>query len=125
MFKTLRIKLFGKEPVAEVDSKTLERIICRDFGTRADEVKQKLQKLICDTSEGRNRISAAIIKLAENDIDAIDNFIEISNNDFRDVLARAEYPRCFELGFGGVEEDKKKQIYLADWTEYSNWLNKK
>ena len=124
MFETLRIILFGTQPFAKVDNKTLEKIIYRDFGNRANEVKQKLRGILSDTATRKNRISAAIIKLADKDINAIDNYIEISNNDCRDVLARAEYPRCFEVGFDEMGKSKMKQIYLADWKEYSIWLNK-
>lgn len=124
MFERLGIILFGTQPFAKIDSKTLERIIHRDFGNRAGEVKQKLQGITDSATESKNRISAAIIKLADKNIDAIDNFIEISNNDCRDVLARAEYPRCFDLGFDEIEKSKVKQVYLADWKDYSSWLNK-
>jgi hypothetical protein len=124
MFEKLRIILFGTQPFAKVNSKTLERIIHREFGNRASVVKQKLQRITSDTPNSKNRISAAIIKLTGNDINAIDNFIEISNNDCRDVLARAEYPRCFDYGFDEMEKSKMKQIYLAGWKDYSNWLNK-
>ena len=44
MFETLRIKVFGTQPAATVTDKILERIIQRDFGNRANEVKQKLKQ---------------------------------------------------------------------------------
>ena|SRR5215204_3594175 len=124
MFETLQIRLFGTQPFAKVDSKTLERIVHREFGNVASEVKEKLQRVKSDTPSGKNRISTAIIRLADKDINAIDNLIEISNNDCRDVLSKAEYPRCSELDFDIMEKSTMKQIYLADWKEYSNWLNK-
>ncbi len=124
MFETLRIILFGTQPFAKVDSKTLERIIQREFGNRASEVKQKLLQITSNIPDSKNRISAAIIKLADKNINAIDNFVEVSNNDYRDVLAKAEYPRCFTLGFGEMGKSKMKQIFLADWRDYLNWLNK-
>jgi len=124
MFEALQIMLLGIQPVAKIDGKTLERIIHREFGNYVSEVKQKLKGVVSATQNGKNRISAAIIKLADKDINAIDNFIEISNNDFRDVLLRAEYPGCFDLEFDELEKAEMKQIYLADWKDYSNWLNK-
>ena len=126
MFETLRIKLFGRQPTAKVDAITLERIVHREFGNYAAEVKQKLKGVTSGTQKTNNRISASIIKLAEKDINSIDNFIEISNNDFRDVLLKAEYPRCVSLDFGEIKNrNKLKQIYIADWKDHSNWLNKK
>jgi hypothetical protein len=137
MFKKLRNILFGiqpiakvdnkstsTQPIAEIDSKTLERIIHREFGDRASEVVAKLQSVKSKSPEGKNRISAAIIKLADKDISAIDTFIEVSNNDFRDILMRAEYPSCLELDWARIEDNEKRHVYLADWKHYSNWLNK-
>ena len=124
MFETLRIILFGRQPFANIDDKTLERIIFREFDNRASEVKQKLKRVVISKPKNKCRVSAAIIKLADKDINAIDKFIEVSNNDFRDVLARAEYPRCFDLGFGKLAKNRMRQIYSADWKDYSNWLKK-
>ena len=92
MFETLRIKVFGTQPAATVTDKILEQIIQRDFGNCANEVKQKLKQITSDTHEGKNRISAAIIKLSNKDINVIDHYIDMTKNDFRDVISRAEYP---------------------------------
>ena len=128
MFETLRIRLWGSVPCAKINNKTLERIINREFGNGATEVKQKLQKITNNGRENKNRISAAIVKLANKDIAAIDNFVEISNSDYRDVLSPAEYPRFNELGFVGIKgmaKNKKKEIIISDWKHYSKWLNRK
>lgn len=125
MFEKLRIILFGTQPFAKVDNKSLERIILREFGSQANEAKEKLLRVKYNTPNSKYRISSAIIKLADRDINALDSLIEISNNDYRDVLARAEYPRCFNLGLDAIKRSKIKQIYLADWKDYSNWVNKK
>ncbi len=123
MFETLRIKVFGAQPAATVTDKILERIIERDFGNCANEVKQKLKQITCDTHEGKNRISAAIIKLANKDINVIDHYINMTKNDFRDVISKAEYPGCFELNLSKAGKLNMKQVYLDDWKEYSKWLN--
>lgn len=123
MFDTLQILLFGRQPIAKVYNKTLERIINREFGNCANDVKRKLQE-ISGTPKGKNRISAAILKLANKDINAIDSLIKISNRDFRDVVMRAEYPRCLNLDFDEIKGKEIKQIYFLDWKEYSEWLNK-
>jgi hypothetical protein len=126
MFERTGIALFGRQPFAKVNNQTLKRIIRREFGSRASEVKQKLKIETGETQKVNNRIAAAIIKLADKDVNAIDDFTNINNNDFRDILMKAEYPRCVDLGFGEIKNGTKmKQIYLADWNDYSNWLNKK
>jgi len=37
---------------------------------------------------------------------------------------QAEYPRIFKDNFDDIDKAEEKEIYLADWTDYSNWLNK-
>lgn len=123
MFEKIRIILFGEQPTIKVTDKMLERIIQRDFGTQIDLVKLKLEKVSGDTRNGKNRISAAILKLANKDINLIDKYIETSINDFRDVISLAEYPRCDKFGFDVFKDQNKKRIFLDDWNEYSDWLN--
>ena len=124
MFETLQIKVFGTQPAATVTDKILERIIQRDFGDCDNEVKQKLRQITSDTRAGKNRISAAIIKLSNKDINVIDHYIDMTKNDFRDVISKAEYPRCFKLDLGQAEKLNMKQVYLDDWKEYSKWLHR-
>lgn len=123
MFEKIRIILFGEQPTIKVTDKMLERIIQRDFGTQIDLVKLKLEKVSGDTRNGKNRVSAAILKLANKDINLIDKYIETSINDFRDVISLAEYPRCDKFGFDVFKDQNKKRIFLDDWNEYSDWLN--
>ena len=126
MFETLQIRLLGNQPCAKISSQTLERIILREFGSHANEVKQKLQRGLNNSEESKCRISAAIIKLANKDISGIDGLIDISNYDYRDIISRAEYPKACELDFSDFEELSKRQfnqICLSDWKQYSNWVN--
>ncbi len=123
MLEELKIKIWGIQPVAKVTDKQLIRLITREFAQYIDEVKNKLGKVESDTVNGKNRISAAIIKLSNKDPKSIDHYIEIANNDCRDVLSQAEYPRCSKLGFDDFDNNEMKSIYLDDWREYSKWLN--
>jgi len=123
MFEALRIKIFGTQPAARVTDQILDRLIHRDFGDQADKVKLKLGKIASDTGKGKNRICAAIIKLSKKDPEAIDNYIEMCKNDFRDVISQAEYPGSTKAGFNQREKLNMKRIYLADWIEYSKWIN--
>lgn len=126
MFNKLRIILFGTQPAAKVNQKTLERIIKRDFDGKEIEVKRKLLKIESETPNEKNRITAAILKLANQNINKIDELIKISNNDYRDVLMRAEYPKCADAEDSIFDNSKMmKGIYLEDWKNYSDWLSKK
>ena len=124
MLETLRIKLFGIQPVARISDARLERLIQREFGNQADLVSRQLKQVVSETNAGKNRISAAIIKLSDKNIKAIDHLLEQSKNDYRDLISQAEYPTCSELDFTDMDKQNMKIIYLDDWTEYLKWLNR-
>jgi len=123
MLEELKIKIWGTQPVAHVTDTNLSRLLEREFPQHIDKVKTKLDKVYSDNPSGKNRISAAIIKLSNKDLKSLDHFIDIANGDIRDVLSQAEYPRSSQLGFGDFDNNKMKSIYLDDWREYSKWLN--
>ena len=124
MFDLLKIKLFGHQPVAKISDQLLDTLIDRDFKSNAAIVKTKLNSIDSDSQAGKNRIAASILKLADKNFDALDKLIEKANNDSRDILMCSEYPRCAKLGFDDLDDKQMKQIYINDFTQYSNWLNK-
>jgi hypothetical protein len=124
MFDILKIKIFGHQPVAKISDKLLDRIIYREFKYNSDFVRAKIKKVNSDSHKGESRISVAILKLADQDLIALDGLIEKANYDFRDVITLAEYPRCAKIGFGDFDKNAMKQIYIDDFIDYSNWLNK-
>jgi hypothetical protein len=123
MFEKLKIKIFGIQPAAKLTTNQLEKLIAREFPKHIDEVTLKFYKVKGDNPNGINRISAAIVKLANKDLSSLDRFIEMASVDYRDILSQAEYPRCLKLGFDEFDKKKMKGIYLEDWREYSKWLN--
>jgi len=124
MFETLLITILGHEPVAKISDKTLERLLRREFGDHASEAKEKFLHVKSNSPGGKNRISAAILKLSNGDLDKINYYIDLCNQDFRDVVAPAEYPRYSTVAFNETPRWKKRQYYFADWKDYSNWLRK-
>ena len=124
MFDLLKIKLFGHQPTAKISDQLLDTLIIRDFKNDADIVKAKLKNVNSDNKAGKNRIAADILKLADKDVNALDGLISKANNDSRDIMMLAEYPRCAKLVFGKLDEKSMKQIYIDDFIEYSNWINK-
>lgn len=127
MFERLRIKLFGYQPAAKISDKMLDKIIVRDYNNDIDKVKNKLDSIKSDNIYGKNRFSAAILKLSNGDINQIDNYIRICNNDYRDVVSKAEYPRISKfdfIDFDKIDSRQLKDYYLKDWTDYINWINK-
>ena len=124
ILKKKNINKMEEQPILKISNRILEEIIERDFGINSKEVKSKLNQIKSDTESGKNRISAAILKLSNGNMNCIDNFIEQANNDFRDVISQAEYPRCSEFEFENLKKPEIGEIYLEDWKEYTEWLNK-
>lgn len=127
MFEKLKIKYLGNQPIAEISKETLEKLIRREFPESYQIVKQKLCLIKSDSLIGQNRLSAAVLKVSNGDLNKIDSYIKKCNSDYRDVISQAEYPRISEIGFIGIEEKEPselKEYYLKDWTEYTNWIKK-
>jgi len=122
MFDLLKIKLFGHQPVAKISDQLLDTLIERDYKSNAAIVKTKLNTIHSDNQAGKNRIAAGVLKLANKDFDALDELIKKANEDGRDILLWAEYPRCAKIGFDELDKKQMKQIYLDDFIEFSNWL---
>jgi hypothetical protein len=122
MFEKLKIKYFGRQPAAKISDKTLERIILREFGDKSDEVERKLTLIVSDSSKGKNRLSAAVLKLANKELAKIDLLVELCNIDFRDIVSQAEYPAFFRFGFEELDPRESRRLYLKDWIEYSDWI---
>ncbi|UXE67274.1 MAG: hypothetical protein KA713_01320 [Chryseotalea sp. WA131a] len=124
MFEKLKIKMFGDQPTPNITDKILDRIIEKDYSNDFHEIKKKLELIESDSKKGKNRFAAAVLKLADRDLTKIDSLIEVCNNDFRDVIMQAEYPRTYKDDFDDMDEVEEKNAYLDDWTDYLKWLNK-
>jgi hypothetical protein len=115
----------GEQPIAKISDGDLDFLISREFPNEKKVVKTKFKKIISGSQNGKNRISASILKLAEKDIDKIDLLVIKANDDFRDIVSEAEYPRASSYGFGERDDDENIDDYLKDWEEYSTWKEKK
>ena len=124
MLDILKIKILGHQPIAKISDQLLDTLIERDYNTNANIVRTNLKKINSDSKAGQNRIAAGVLKLADKNFDTLNELIEKANTDGRDILMWAEYPRCAKIGFDELEQSQIKQIYIDDFNEYSNWLNK-
>lgn len=67
-----------------------------------------------------DRVHLAILKLCdENDAPDLERMVDIAKQDFRDVLAWAEYPHQSKKLFSGDDKLKAK-----DEAQYQAWLDK-
>ena len=117
----------GEQPVPTISDEELDFLISREFPVDKEIVRTKLGKIEIDSSNGKNRISTSILKLANKKIGKIDLLIKRANEDFRDIISEAEYPRAHKSGFELFDKEEKfiKEVLLADWEEYSTWAEKK
>ncbi|XLS30540.1 hypothetical protein ACJD0Z_06870 [Flavobacteriaceae bacterium M23B6Z8] len=113
-----------EQPVAKISDMELEKLVDREFPENSDLVKRKLTEIKSDSRSGQNRIGAAVLKLANSDLNRIDYLIKTANKDFRDIISQAEYPRASKYGFDERSENELKTDYLDDWTEYAEWKSR-
>ena len=113
------------QQVAKISTDHLAKLILREFPKDVELVTSKLEQVKSDSEAGQRRISAAILKLANRELNELDSLIDKANFDFRDIIAAVEYPRNSQRMFD--ERTTKEQLeteYQNDWDDYSTWLNK-
>ncbi len=128
----LAVRPYGSEMpdfVPTIDDETLERLVNREFTSdTADRVHSLLETYGAKPHHiERNRVRAAILKLANGDLRAIQQQVSVAVTDFRDVVGAAEYPRQMEIGFVGmsrVSEEHLQDLKNQDWKDYCDWLRK-
>ncbi len=71
-----------------------------------------------------DRVRVAILKLAGDSLEEVQHFLDVANQDFRDVLASAEYPEQMShppLNPGNRDEHAK--WIAADLAQYKLWVD--
>jgi hypothetical protein len=106
----------------------VRRIICRDFSS--EETEYILRKLELYGAEPwhveKERVHLAILRLANGDSSEVERNVAIAIADYRDVLAEAEYPEQYKLGFVGMDSVPPSQVVeieQRDRKQYQDWLN--
>jgi hypothetical protein len=69
------------------------------------------------------RVRLAILKLSEADVQSIKQTTRMAKQDYRDVLAWAEYPRQVKTRLKPGDANRQK-LTKADREEYERWLEK-
>lgn len=103
------------------------RIIRRDF---APEVHDDVRELLNQYSgpDSAQRVQLAILKLSNGNLDAVRKHLAIAQSDFRDVIAPAEYPDFWKIGFVGVDRltaNEVKALKQRDRRQYQKWLTRR
>lgn len=71
----------------------------------------------------RERVQLAILKLSDGDMEKLRERIKVAKEDFRDVLAYAEYPLQMKSVTRKVGAREAKEIREKDRKQYLDWLN--
>jgi len=115
------------QPTPKVSSADVERIVRRDFGSdsrRALDILSEYGKE--DWHRETERVRLAALKLAAGDLRRLRSEIETASQDYRDVLASAEYPAYsrYVHPSAGLPETDRQIIIDADWRQYCEWLER-
>jgi GNAT superfamily N-acetyltransferase len=108
-----------------VTGKDVARIAAREFPADSASVLAILGEYgVEEWHREVDRVRVAALKLAAGDLDRLRSAIETAKQDYRDVLAHAEYPQYLRSVDPSetVAPDDKKRIRDADWKQYSEWL---
>lgn len=73
----------------------------------------------------RERVQIAILKLSEGDMKELEEGVKAAKQDYRDVLAWAEFPLEMKAEAGTLDAQKTKEIREKDRKQYLEWLKKK
>lgn len=105
---------------ALLDSK-LEVMFPDDFTRRR--VRKILQGYGSELHEREpDRVRLAILKLAGAELQSVEKYTGYAREDYRDILAWAEYPRQTRE-WVMPEADEKQKMIEADLAEYQEWLH--
>ena len=112
-----------EQPIPKVTEEDVNRVIMRDFGeARLPEVLAVLAK--CSFND-TPRVRLAILKLANGNLETLAEQTTIASQDFRDVVAWAEYPRWSkEIGFEDVDQGVAAEVISDDWKQYCEWFGR-
>lgn len=116
------------QPVPQVTAEDIARVVRRDFPPdQVDAVFAMLAEYGTQPWHREpERVQIAALKLADGDLDKLRNAIDRAKQDYREVLAPAEYPKYTKVGFRAVRlrSQQRQQIYRDDWQQYERWLRK-
>ncbi len=69
-----------------------------------------------------DRVRLAILKLAGTELRSVETYTGYAREDYRTILAWAEYPRQAQQ-WVMPDADEKQKLIEADLNEYENWLH--
>jgi len=104
----------------------IERKLNTLFPLASDRLSATAMLLQYGNSASENepeRVRLAILKLAGSDLLELKRMVEGAKEDYRDIIAWAEYPRQIRMQIGNrkLNDIEKMKIEKEDLSEYDSW----
>lgn len=117
------------QPLPQVTGDDVMMVVRRDFAEEQfGVVMSVLSEYGAERWErGKARVQLAALKLANGDLEALKKHITLAKQDYRDMLAAAEYPEYSTNGMFRVRElpaKEQQRIVDSDRKQYETWLRK-
>lgn len=92
-----------------------------------DFTRRRVRRILQDYGNGvhehePDRVRLAILKLAGAELQSVEKYTGYAREDYRDILAWAEYPRQSRQ-WAMPESEEKRKMLEADRAEYEEWLH--
>lgn len=117
----------SSQPIPKISNVDVERIARREFGAESAHALEILSEYGADDwHKAPERVRVAALKLARGDIEALRGAIDTAKQDYRDVIAWAEYPKYMRdvSPSAEISAGDRKEVTDADWKQYVEWLNR-
>ena len=111
------------QPTPTYTEADLERVLARDYPPdRRAHVKAVLARYGTESWQSEAlRVQMACLKCARGDARQLEYYVGLACEDYRDVLAYAEYPRYLKAR----SNEEKAAAIRSDWAQLQEWLARK
>jgi hypothetical protein len=111
------------QPAAAYTEADLDRVIARDFPPgEIRAVKALLARYGHESWHGETlRVQMACLKCANGNLQVLEREVKTAGEDYRDVLAAAEYPSYMRA----YTDAAKQKAIESDWKQLQTWLHRK
>jgi hypothetical protein len=115
------------QSVPQVTFEDVRMVVRRDFAEKQFDVVMTVvnEYGIEKWEREKPRVQLVALKLSNGDLEALNKHINLAKQDYRDVLAAAEYPEYSTTGMFHVRElpaQAQRRIIDSDWKQCETWL---
>jgi hypothetical protein len=123
-----RLSRAVSQPLPQMTADDVMMVVRRDFAEEKFGIvmavlnEYGVEKWECE----KPRVQLAALKLSNGDMETLKRHITQAKQDYRDVVAAAEYPEYSTTGMFHVRElpaQEEEQIIDSDWKQYQTWLS--